>query len=552
MSAFESLPPTRLPLQPLPFVTRGMRWGSIGAVVAATLFSGQSSDSELIVRAWAAAALFVAALFLGRSLRRVVDLPALELHEDWMVLPRGEHSEQSVSVPYEALRGALSRRHAEGESLVIHADGKSFTYPQAMFEDRDALQVFFMQLRARLARHPRGRQIVAEIRHRELQTQRILAVRPRATQTLIVILVVVGLIEVAIGAVGVLSVDPLMLGILGSNMPERVADGEWYRLLSANFLHSGALHLYLNGIALLSLGSVLEKLMGRSAFLLLYLVSGVGGAAASALYAVGPQSLGASTSVFGLLGALAVYHVFFRSEIPFGYRQSAQWWAFVLGINILLPVLVPVIDVMAHAGGFAIGAGLSFLLLRFATARQSRRPDSRVRALCAVVVLIHIVALGAAVRAAVFLPESTRVEITTALYDPQIRRTVDEFSSTTETSLARFFATVLERSVRERGAAWLGVEPVAVGAKLESANALELASEGFRPRQGASLWFLGTLEDVPTVLLLVPVAPGERLPTRVTFDTKVAPETRIELAAVVSGEAPIDEATAWLVAEAGR
>src|SRR5690606_4193606 len=92
----------------------------------------------------------------------------------------------------------------------------------------------------------------------------------------------------------------------GANAPALVTAGEWYRLLSANFLHVGWLHLYMNGIGLFVLGMLLERLVGPWRFVFVFLTSAAAGAAASLLVSDAALSVGASTAVFGLLGAYAL------------------------------------------------------------------------------------------------------------------------------------------------------------------------------------------------------------------------------------------------------
>jgi rhomboid protease GluP len=161
---------------------------------------------------------------------------------------------------------------------------------------------------------------------------------------------------------------PFGLVRYGANAPVLVADGQLFRLVAANFLHANLLHTYLNAFALYVLGMLIERLMGPWRFLLIYLMGAIGGAVASTLVAQAAFSVGASTAVFGLLAALGVINWHFRADLPGRFRQPVRWWMFVLGLNTILPVLVPQIDVAAHVGGFVIGG--------LATAIICRRPES--------------------------------------------------------------------------------------------------------------------------------------------------------------------------------
>ncbi|MFI1394452.1 rhomboid family intramembrane serine protease [Streptomyces sp. NPDC020681] len=86
-----------------------------------------------------------------------------------------------------------------------------------------------------------------------------------------------------------------------------VADGEWYRLITATFLHEEVQHILFNLISLWVLGRMVEPALGRSRFLAVYLIAGLGGSALAYLLAAPNQpSLGASGAIFGLMGAFAV------------------------------------------------------------------------------------------------------------------------------------------------------------------------------------------------------------------------------------------------------
>ena len=137
--------------------------------------------------------------------------------------------------------------------------------------------------------------------------------------------------------------DPVVNEVVG------VADGEYYRLLTAAFLHGGVVHLLLNMYALYMFGPLLEGALGRLRFTVLYLVSALGGSAVSyAFSSPATPSLGASGAVFGLLGAFLVVNR------RLGRDNSAI--VVLLAINLGYGFLVPQIDWRAHLGGLVTGA----------------------------------------------------------------------------------------------------------------------------------------------------------------------------------------------------
>jgi membrane associated rhomboid family serine protease len=136
-----------------------------------------------------------------------------------------------------------------------------------------------------------------------------------------------------------------------------VADGEWYRLLTAAFLHDpdNPLHILLNMYALFMLGPPLEAVLGRWRFLLLYVVSAIGGNVASyAVSSPGQPSLGASGAIFGLLGAFFV--------ISRRLNRDASVLYGVLVLNLVIGFVVPQIDWRAHIGGLVTGVIVAALI----------------------------------------------------------------------------------------------------------------------------------------------------------------------------------------------
>ena len=128
-----------------------------------------------------------------------------------------------------------------------------------------------------------------------------------------------------------------------------VADGEYYRLLTAAFLHGGFLHLALNMYAVFLFGPPLEAALGRVRFTALYLISALGGSALSYAFSNPAQpSLGASGAVFGLLGAFLV--------VNRKLGRDTSGVMVLLGINFVFGFVASGIDWRAHLGGLLAGA----------------------------------------------------------------------------------------------------------------------------------------------------------------------------------------------------
>ncbi|SHN46807.1 rhomboid family intramembrane serine protease [Cryptosporangium aurantiacum] len=134
-----------------------------------------------------------------------------------------------------------------------------------------------------------------------------------------------------------------------------IASGEFWRLLTADFLHYGLIHLAFNMYALWILGRECERLLGRGRFLALYLFAGVGGSVAVYLFSpLNEASAGASASIFGLLGAM----FFFLRRL----RADPRGLVFLIVLNFSLGFVVANISIWGHIGGFVVGAAVGALM----------------------------------------------------------------------------------------------------------------------------------------------------------------------------------------------
>jgi len=160
---------------------------------------------------------------------------------------------------------------------------------------------------------------------------------------------------------GSLSVSTDVLIAFGAKVNLLIAAGQFWRLVTANFLHVSLLHLAFNSYALWQLGPEVERLYGPRRFLVIYLLTGVFGATASYAWG-GALSAGASGAIFGLVGVLLAY--FLRHRALFGQRGRAYLsnMLFIVVINLFIGFSSPGIDNWGHIGGlisgFLLGYGL--------------------------------------------------------------------------------------------------------------------------------------------------------------------------------------------------
>jgi len=137
-----------------------------------------------------------------------------------------------------------------------------------------------------------------------------------------------------------------------------VAEGDWWRLITAAFLHYGPFHLLLNMFALYWFGSLLEQRIGSGRFLALYLVCGLAGSAGALLWSPLTPTVGASGAIFGILGAGLVL----EQQRDYVFGGSALG---IIVINFILTFSISSISKGGHIGGLIGGIIATLGLTRF-------------------------------------------------------------------------------------------------------------------------------------------------------------------------------------------
>jgi membrane associated rhomboid family serine protease len=136
-----------------------------------------------------------------------------------------------------------------------------------------------------------------------------------------------------------------------------VANGEWWRLITAAFLHYGPIHLGLNMFFLYLIGTPVEQYLGRARFLLVYLVSGLAGSAGALVFSPTAVTVGASGAIFGILGAALVLERQ-RSYVLGGSAMG------LIVINLIFSFALSNISIGGHIGGLIGGIACMLALTR--------------------------------------------------------------------------------------------------------------------------------------------------------------------------------------------
>jgi rhomboid protease GluP len=174
---------------------------------------------------------------------------------------------------------------------------------------------------------------------------------------------------VAAGA-DILQPTSAMLLEWGANYKPFTLGGQWWRLLTACFLHIGVVHLLLNMYALFSIGFLLEPYLGRRRFLAAYVLTGLVASLTSLWWHKGSVSAGASGAIFGMYG---VFLALLTTDLIDSSARRPLLISIILftGYN-LLGGLKEGIDNAAHVGGLISGAAIGYAFLP-----SLKHPDSQ-------------------------------------------------------------------------------------------------------------------------------------------------------------------------------
>lgn len=231
---------------------------------------------------------------------------------------------------------------------------------------------------------------------------------PWVTYGLIAINVAVWMLTVSAGA-SVMQAPADKLLAWGGNATSAVQHGEWWRLLTATFLHSGLMHVAMNMLGLYSAGVMLERIYGPRLFAIIYFGAGLIGSALSLSYAAQQAvSVGASGAVFGVTGALLVVFLRHRDKLPAAMgKQTISGLGFFILYSLLQGFSHQGIDNAAHIGGLLGGCMLAWILPERLDMDNFRRTQQQ-RAAVAIVLACACIA-GLALKAPAATLDQQRV-----------------------------------------------------------------------------------------------------------------------------------------------
>ena len=364
-----ALPATTLPLRATP-PTRSRLQGAVLVVFAflpasvlpiGWFWSTQAIDirtaTGLAVAALVATVIWAArAFWLPSSTSIIID-------DDHADIPVGRgrvriHLDEVLSV--RVIKGDVVVFAAVGAGVTARGHSGAVVVPRRCFVPPADGQVLVDDLRLRIGRRYDGDARLARLDAVAAAQASYAKKRPLATW----------IVSAACTAVFVVEASEArffdLLVTTGGNLSTAVLHGEVWRLVTANLLHASWLHLAMNLAGLMGTGALLERWLGRWSMVLVLFFSGVGGQLASTMVALvnsAPRTtIGISGAIFGLLGVLLVSTLRFRRSPLGGMRVPLGGWMILLLTNGAIS-LIPVVDIVAHVGGFVAGAVVGLVVV---------------------------------------------------------------------------------------------------------------------------------------------------------------------------------------------
>ena len=188
--------------------------------------------------------------------------------------------------------------------------------------------------------------------------------RARVTPILIGLNVLVFVLMVLSG-ISVTEPTAVQLVHWGADYGPLTTSGQWWRLLTACFLHIGIIHIAFNMYILYQAGMFTERLFGGARYLAVYLFAGIGGNILGILLHPNTVSAGASGAIFGVYGGLLAFLLRQRATIrPEAAKSIGQSALIFIGYNLVFGVVSPSTDLTAHIGGLVTGFVVGFALAR--------------------------------------------------------------------------------------------------------------------------------------------------------------------------------------------
>jgi membrane associated rhomboid family serine protease len=309
------------------------------------------------------------------------DHPPILLDDDGIWHPRSPRRVRQIHTRYQD----ITHIAVSSQALWIGARSSVYLLSRGNFESFDAPENLADKLRERIRGLPDGEHRLASMA--QIDEIGDSAPRPLATQTLIAVCILIYLIQMLVGY-------PVMLA--GHYSPALVADGDVWRILTGNLLHAqggflGFVHITLNLLALMVLGFLVERPLGAARTACVMGISAAGAMLTDGLFG-NSMVVGASGIVFGLAGSVLWLDYRHADALPAWWRFPRRSLWIILGVNIVIGILIPMIALAAHIGGLISGVVATAWVGR----RIFTRPALWIRVTCGALMFATLLSVGTA------------------------------------------------------------------------------------------------------------------------------------------------------------
>jgi rhomboid protease GluP len=267
-------------------------------------------------------------------------------------------------------------------SLIVDTTSETYVLPPSSFANPSSIPRLRDTVAAQMRLLPGGAEVLARAELDAAALRELLRRPARVTMIALGLCVVAFVVELFVGH------GDHALFRLGANVRSLTWHGDWHRLFTAGFLHVGFWHLLFNVSFISVFGGLVERAIGPARFLVVYLLSGVMGSSLSSVFDF--MSVGASTSAFGLVGALGLMQYRYANALPAASRMRATQWFVLVGLNAALPFMFPNISWSGHVGGLVGGVLACALVAPTPEALAGHDAPGGVRAAAALLVAAQL------------------------------------------------------------------------------------------------------------------------------------------------------------------
>jgi membrane associated rhomboid family serine protease len=309
------------------------------------------------------------------------DHSPIVLNDDGIRHPRSSRRVKQILTRYRDITHVA----VSAQTLWLGAKNSVYLFSRGNFESYDAPERLADALRARVRSLPDGARRLASMDRIDQIGDN--APRPRATQALVALCILVYLCQLALG---------FRVTLAGHYSPALVADGDVWRILTGNLLHAqggfaGFAHIALNLLALMALGFLVERPLGAVRAACVMGFSAVGAMVTGGMFG-NSMVVGASGIVFGLAGSVLWLEYRHAEELPAWWRFPRRSLWIILAINVVIGVVIPFIALAAHIGGLISGAVATACVGR----RIFARPALWIRAVFGAFICATLLSIGTA------------------------------------------------------------------------------------------------------------------------------------------------------------